>query len=75
MNLLDRVMSQENRMAAPLAGYPGVRLTGHSVRETVGDAGFQLAALGALEDRLHPDIVFTLLDLTVEAEALGLGVD
>jgi len=75
MNLLDRVMSQEGHMAAPLAGYPGVRLTGHSVREALSDAGLQLAALDALEERLHPDIVFTLLDLTVEAEALGLGVD
>jgi uroporphyrinogen decarboxylase len=75
MNLLDRVMSQGGRMAAPLAGYPGVRLIGRSVREALHDPGVQLAALGALEKRLQPDIVFTLLDLTVEAESMGLGVD
>ena len=75
MNLLDMVMSRSNRMVAPLAGYPGVRLIGSSVREALNDAGVQLEALRELEERLQPDIVFTLLDLTVEAESLGLGVD
>lgn len=75
MNLLDRVMSKDGLMVAPLAGYPGVKLIGHSVREALNDAGVQLAALGALEKVLRPDMVFTLLDLTVEAESMGLGVD
>jgi uroporphyrinogen decarboxylase len=75
MNFLDRVLSQSSRLVAPLAGYPGVRLAGYSVREALCDAGVQLEALRALEDRLQPDILFTLLDLTVEAEAMGLGVD
>jgi uroporphyrinogen decarboxylase len=75
MNLLDMVMSQSGRLVAPLAGYPGVKLTGHSVREALHDPAVQLAALGELEKRLEPDIVFTLLDLTVEAESMGLGVD
>jgi uroporphyrinogen decarboxylase len=75
MNLLDRVMSSSSRIVAPLAGYPGVRLIGRSVREALHDAGTQLGALGALEKRLRPDIVFTLLDLTVEAESMGLSVD
>ena len=75
MNLLDRVMSSSGRVAAPLAGYPGVRLIGRSVREALHYSGTQLGALGALEERLQPDIVFTLLDLTVEAESMGLSVD
>jgi uroporphyrinogen decarboxylase len=75
MNLLDRVMSSSERLVAPLAGYPGVKLIGRSVREALHDSGTQLEALRSLEERLHPDIVFPLLDLTVEAESLGLGVD
>ncbi|MDI6831052.1 MAG: uroporphyrinogen decarboxylase family protein [Actinomycetota bacterium] len=75
MNLLDLVMSRSGRMVAPLAGYPGVRLSGRSVHEALHDAEAQVEAVRALEERLRPDIVFTLLDLTVEAEAMGLGVD
>ncbi|RJP34771.1 MAG: hypothetical protein C4536_02215 [Actinobacteria bacterium] len=75
MNLLDRVMSKDGRMTAPLAGYPGIRLIGRSVREALHDPLVQLAALRALENRLKPDIVFTLLDLSVEAESMGLEVD
>ena len=75
MNLYDWVVSYGRRMAAPLAGYPGVRLVGRSVRDALNDPEVQLEALRALEKRLKPDIVFTMLDLTVEAEALGLGVD
>jgi uroporphyrinogen decarboxylase len=75
MNLYDRVASYGGRMAAPLAGYPGVRLIGKSVRDALSDPKVQLGALKALKKNLQPDIVFTLLDLTVEAEALGLGVE
>jgi uroporphyrinogen decarboxylase len=73
-NLYDRVLSSSGRMAAPLAGYPGVRLIGRSVKDALNHPSVQLEALRALEDKLKPDIVFTLLDLTVEADALGLGV-
>jgi uroporphyrinogen decarboxylase len=50
-------------------------MIGRSVQEALQDAEVQLEALGALEEALRPDIIFTLLDLTVEAEALGLEVD
>ena len=75
MNLLDRVLSRSTRLAAPLAGYPGVRLIGKTVKEALEEPAVQLEALEALEGELRPDIVFTLLDPTVEAEALGLEVE
>jgi uroporphyrinogen decarboxylase len=75
MSLYDRVLSCGRTMVAPLAGYPGVKLTNRSVRDALKNPLVQLEALKALENRLKPDIVFTLLDLTVEAEALGLTVD
>lgn len=75
MNLYDRAMSHTGRMAAPLAAYPGLRLTGRSSREALSNANIQLECLNALEKRLQPDIVFPLLDLTVEAEGLGLALD
>ncbi len=75
MNLYDQVISHSGRMAAPMAGYPGLRLTGFSAREALSDAEAQLECLAALEKRLRPDIMFPLMDLTVAAEALGLAVD
>jgi uroporphyrinogen decarboxylase len=75
MNLLDRVMSHKGRMVAPLAGYPGIKLIGGSVREALKDPSLQLEALRSLNDKLQPDISFALMDLTVEAESIGLDVD
>jgi uroporphyrinogen decarboxylase len=75
MNLYDHVISSESRMAAPIAGYPGLRLTGHSAREALSDATLQLECLDALEKRLRPDIAFPFLDLTILAEAMGMQVD
>jgi uroporphyrinogen decarboxylase len=75
MNFYDFVISRERRMVAPLAGYPGLRLIGRSARQALSDAEVQLECLKALEKRLQPDIIFPLLDLTVEAEALGLLID
>ena len=75
MNLYDKVIPFGRRVAAPLVGYPGVRIIERSVQEALQDAEVQLQALRALEESLHPDIVFSLLDLTVEAEALGLELD
>ena len=75
MNLYDKVITFGRRVAAPLVGYPGVRIIERSVQEALQDAEVQLQALRALEESLQPDIVFSLLDLTVEAEALGLELD
>jgi len=74
-NFFDWVMSRGDRAVAPLVGYPGVRAIGSSVHRALHDAGVQVEALVALRERLKPDMIFTLLDLTVEAEALGLQVE
>ncbi|MDY6796083.1 MAG: uroporphyrinogen decarboxylase family protein [Actinomycetota bacterium] len=62
-------------MVAPLARYPGLRVIGRSLQKGLQDAGIQLEALRALEEKLRPDVIFTCLDSTVEAEALGLEVE
>lgn len=74
-NFYDWVISRGERVVAPLVGYPGVRFIASSVHRALHDPAVQLEALGALRQRLAPDIIFTLLDLTVEAEALGLEVE
>ncbi len=63
------------RKVAPLLGFPGRKLTETSIRENLVDADTQLQTLLAIEDRFNPDIIFPFMDLSVEAEALGLKVD
>ena len=56
----------------PLMGAPGAILTGTTLRGNLTDAETQHRSLMALLDRFEPDGVFLLMDLTVEAECLGL---
>jgi len=59
---------------APLIGYPGARLTGTTLRENLFDAGTHANSLRAIGSRWHPDILLPMMDLSVEAAALGLSV-
>ena len=56
---------------APLMGLPGVRLSGTSLKQNLENADVQFASLKMLYDRFHPDAMFTMMDLSIEAEACG----
>lgn len=75
MNLFDLVLSRGRRMVAVPGGEMAARMAEISVGEMACDAKLQVEAMRALKERFHPDIIFLLPDLTVEAEALGLEVD
>lgn len=62
-------------MVALPGGEMAARMAGVSVGEMARNAKLQVEAMRSLKERFHPDIVFLLLDLTVEVEALGLEVD
>lgn len=59
---------------APLMGYQGAGLTGTSIKDNLENADVQFRSLMALYEKFKPDAVFTIMDLTLEAEALGLKV-
>jgi uroporphyrinogen decarboxylase len=59
------------RLVAPLAGLPGLSLTGGTVKLAGQNAREHFRAVRALADRLQPDLAFTFMDLSVEANALG----
>lgn len=59
---------------APLAGYPGTALTGTSARENLVDAQTQFETVSAIYEKWKPDMVFPFMDLSVEAESLGLEI-
>jgi uroporphyrinogen decarboxylase len=64
-----------NRPAVlPLTGINGVKLTDTTIRQNLTDAETQIKTLCALKETFRPDGMFVLMDLTVEAEALGLPI-
>jgi uroporphyrinogen decarboxylase len=59
---------------APLMGFPGARLTGTAIMQNLENAEVQYQSLEALYRRYRPDAMITMMDLSVEAEAIGLNV-
>jgi uroporphyrinogen decarboxylase len=62
------------RLIAPLVGFPGCNLTGFSIKVAQQNHSVHYACIKALVEELEPDIAFMLMDLSVEANALGLPV-
>jgi len=63
--------SEGRRLVAPLAGFPGVEMIGSTIKIAQQNFGEHYKAIRALVDDFHPDLVFPLMDLSVEANALG----
>jgi len=61
-------------LTAPLMGLPGVRLTNTKISENYEDADIQFRSLKALYDKYHPNFMFNMMDLSLEAESLGLKI-
>ncbi len=74
MYLPDRVLDSPRRLVMPLVGQPGVKLTGSTLWQNESNAELQYRTIRALYDHIQPDGVFTLMDLSVEAGAVGLPV-
>jgi uroporphyrinogen decarboxylase len=55
-------------------GLPGARLTGTSLKQNLEQAEVQFASLEMLYERFQPDAMFTMMDLSTEAEACGVQV-
>lgn len=69
--MIDDAMRDGRRLVAPLMGFPGLNMTGCTVKLAQQNYGEHYRAVKALADAFHPDIVFPLMDLAVEANALG----
>lgn len=60
---------------APFIGPPARILSGTPIRQNLTDVASQLATLHAIEKEFEPDIIFTFMNLSIEAETLGLKLD
>jgi uroporphyrinogen decarboxylase len=59
------------RLVAPLAGFPGVQMTGSTIKLAQQNFGEHYKAVRAIVDAFAPDLVFPLMDLSIEANAIG----
>lgn len=79
MKLIEQIQAfsagQNRLMAAPLAGYPGTQLTGTKIVDAIKHADLQAETLITMQERFGFDVIFPFMDLSVEAEALGLEIE
>lgn len=69
--LAHEAYQERRRLVVPLMGFPGLRLTGATIKLAQQNYGEHYRVIKALADRFRPDVIFPLMDLAVEANALG----
>lgn len=74
LGLVTKAYAENRRLVAPLATFPGCDLTGFSIKVAQQNHGIHFACISAIVKLLKPDIAFIMMDLSVEANALGLPV-
>jgi uroporphyrinogen decarboxylase len=72
--LSELVRASQTPLAMPVATFPGVALTGMTVRDLVRDAGKQSETQLAFHRRFGTRVLMSCMDLSVEAEAFGAAV-
>lgn len=68
---LARAKDERRRLVAPLIGFPGLNITGCTIKLAQQNYGEHFKVLRAVAEMFEPDIIFPLMDLAVEANALG----
>jgi uroporphyrinogen decarboxylase len=71
-HLCQQLFEDNKRATAPLMGLPGVTTSGYSIKMAGQNYQVQTKALTYLADRFQPDVLFPIMDLSSEANALGL---
>ncbi|MCD4831651.1 MAG: uroporphyrinogen decarboxylase family protein [Anaerohalosphaeraceae bacterium] len=72
--LSKRAYSENRRLVAPLVGFPGCDIIKCSIKMAQQNHAMHYNAIEALAYHLKPDAVFMMMDLSVEANAIGLPV-
>ena len=62
------------KLNAPLLGAPGTKLTNTTLKENLLNADVQFNSLLKLYEKFEPDIMLPFMELTVEADTLGMGI-
>jgi uroporphyrinogen decarboxylase len=71
VELSNKYFHKHRRLVAPLCGFPGVEMTGADIKLAQQNFGEHYKAIKKVVDVFEPDMAFPLMDLSVEANALG----
>ncbi len=71
LELTKEMYNEGRRLVVPLMGFPGVELTGSNIKLAQQNCGEHYKAIKKLVETFSPDMIFPLMDLSVEANALG----
>ena len=74
MRLIDIVKHSPHRLVVPLMGYPGAQLTKSTLKQNGFNAELHYRSIYKLVERFAPDVIFHMMDLSVEAGAFGLQI-
>lgn len=73
-NWVQEYIQSPKKKAMPILSFPGIQLTGHTVEEMVKDGHLQALCMEAVAKKFDMGAAFSLMDLSVEAEAFGSPV-
>jgi uroporphyrinogen decarboxylase len=71
LQLVEKAYNEKRRLIVPLIGFPGLNLTGCTIKLAQQNYGEHFRVIKALAEYFKPDAIFPLMDLSVEANALG----
>lgn len=75
MRLIDVVRAKKpHRLVAPLMGYPGAQLTNSTLKQNGFNSELHYRSIYKLAEMFAPDLIFFMMDLSVEAGAIGLQI-
>lgn len=75
MRLIDAVRARKpHRLVMPLMGYPGAQLTRSTLKQNGFNSELHYRSIYKLVERFSPDAIFSMMDLSVEAGAVGLQI-
>lgn len=69
----DYIQAPEKK-AMPILSFPGVQIIGHTVDKLVRSGELQAQCMQAVSERFDTGAAFSLMDLSVEAEAFGAPI-
>ena len=69
-----KAWAQNKTLAAPLLGFPGIQLTETNLKTNLFNPRLQAQSLMRISEKTGVDVIFQMMDLSIEAGALGLPV-
>ena len=75
MRLIDVVRTKRpQRLVVPLIGYPGAQLTHSTIKQNGFNSELHYRSIYKLVEMFAPDAIFYMMDLSLEAGAIGLQI-